>query len=64
VCRNDLGPVTEVYIGLFRRRAFAEGLPNAEFLEINAVDHGDLSGSPEAIARIRRFCEEAAAASG
>lgn len=39
-------------------RALAEGLPNAEFVEINAVDHGDLSQSPEAIDRIRRFCEE------
>jgi pimeloyl-ACP methyl ester carboxylesterase len=39
-------------------RALAEGLPNAEFMEINAVDHGDLSHSPEAIERIRTFCEE------
>ncbi len=41
-------------------RALAEGLPNAEFLEVNAVDHGDLSQSVEAVARIRRFCEQAA----
>lgn len=43
-------------------RAFAEGLPHADFLEINAVDHGDLSHSPEAIERVRRFCEDAVAA--
>ncbi|MEH6581368.1 MAG: alpha/beta hydrolase [Halioglobus sp.] len=41
-------------------RALAEGLPNAEFLEINAVDHADLSQSPEAIERIRSFVEELA----
>lgn len=40
-------------------RALAEGLPNAEFVEVNAVDHADLSQSPEAIERIRRFCEQA-----
>ncbi len=39
-------------------RALAEGLPNAEFMEIDAVDHGDLSSSPEAIERIREFCTE------
>ena len=39
-------------------RALAEALPNAAFLEINAVDHGDLSHSPEAIERIRTFCDE------
>lgn len=38
-------------------RFVAENLPNAEFLEVNAVDHADLSQSPEAIERIRRFCE-------
>ena len=38
-------------------RALAEGLPSAEFVEVNAVDHADLSQSPEAIARIRAFCE-------
>ena len=41
-------------------RALAEGLPNAEFLEINAVDHADLSQSPEAVERIRLFVEEVA----
>ena len=39
-------------------RFVAENLPNAEFLEVNAVDHADLSQAPEAIERIRRFCEE------
>ena len=38
-------------------RALAEGLPRSEFLEVNAVDHADLSGSPEAVERIRAFCE-------
>jgi pimeloyl-ACP methyl ester carboxylesterase len=40
-------------------RALAEGLPKAEFVEVNAVDHGDLSQSTVAIERIRRFCEQA-----
>jgi len=39
-------------------RFVAENLPNAEFLEVNAVDHADLSQSPEAIERIKRFCDE------
>lgn len=39
-------------------RALAEALPNAEFVEVNAVDHGDLSQVPEVIERIRAFCEE------
>jgi len=39
-------------------RFVAENLPNAEFMEVNGVDHGDLSQSPEAIERTRRFCEE------
>jgi pimeloyl-ACP methyl ester carboxylesterase len=39
-------------------RALAEVLPNAEFLEINAVDHADLSQSPEAVERIRLFVED------
>ncbi len=39
-------------------RFVAENIPNAEFMEVNAVDHGDLSQSPEAVERIRRFCEE------
>jgi len=38
-------------------RALADELPNAEFLEVNAVDHGDLSQAPEVIERIRIFCE-------
>jgi pimeloyl-ACP methyl ester carboxylesterase len=41
-------------------RALAEALPNAEFLEINAVDHADLSQSPEAVERIRLFVEDLA----
>ena len=40
-------------------RALAEGLPSAEFVEVNAVDHADLSQSPEAISRIRAFCARA-----
>ncbi len=40
-------------------RALAEALPNAEFVEVNAVDHGDLSQVPEVIERIRAFCEQA-----
>ncbi|MBW2499056.1 MAG: alpha/beta hydrolase [Deltaproteobacteria bacterium] len=38
-------------------RAVAEGLPNAEFLEVNGVDHADLSQSREALEKIRAFCE-------
>lgn len=38
-------------------RFVAENIPNAEFLEVNAVDHGDVSQSPEAIERIKVFCE-------
>lgn len=38
-------------------RALAEGLPEAEFVEVNSVDHADLSQSPEAIERIRAFCD-------
>ncbi len=41
-------------------RALAEALPNAEFMEINAVDHADLSQSPEAVERIRQFAEQLA----
>lgn len=37
-------------------RLLADGLPNAEFVEVNAVDHADLSQSPEAVDRIREFC--------
>ena len=39
-------------------RFIADNLPNAEFMEVDGVDHGDLSQSPEAIERTRRFCEE------
>ena len=39
-------------------RFVAENIPAAEFLEVNAVDHVDLSHSPAAIERIRRFCED------
>lgn len=38
-------------------RALAEGLPDAEFVEVNSVDHADIAQSPEAIERIRAFCE-------
>jgi len=37
-------------------RSLADGLPNAEFVEVNAVDHADLSQSPEAVDRVREFC--------
>jgi pimeloyl-ACP methyl ester carboxylesterase len=37
-------------------RSIADGLPNAEFVEVNAVDHADLSQSPEAVDRVREFC--------
>jgi len=39
-------------------RALAEGLPNADFMEIDGVDPGDLSHSPEAVERVRQFCLE------
>jgi pimeloyl-ACP methyl ester carboxylesterase len=39
-------------------RFVAENIPNAEFMEVNAVDHGDVSQSREAIERIRTFCED------
>jgi pimeloyl-ACP methyl ester carboxylesterase len=42
-------------------RYLAEHLPNAEFLEVNASDHVDIAQSPEAVARIREFCERVAA---
>lgn len=45
-------------------RDLAEGIPGAEFCEVNAVDHGDLSQSPLAIARVRTFCERALADRG
>ncbi len=41
-------------------RYLAENIPDAEFLEVNAVDHADLSQSPQAIERIRGFCEDIA----
>lgn len=37
-------------------RMLAEEIPNAEFLEMNAVDHADLARSPEAMVRIEEFC--------
>jgi pimeloyl-ACP methyl ester carboxylesterase len=39
-------------------RALAEGFPNAEFFEAKGVDHSDLTQSPEALERIRTFCED------
>ncbi|MBW2291179.1 MAG: alpha/beta hydrolase [Deltaproteobacteria bacterium] len=42
-------------------RFVADHLPNAEFLEVNGVDHADVSQSPEAVERIREFCERVAA---
>ena len=42
-------------------RYLAEDIPNAEFLEVNAVDHVDIAQSPEAVARIREFCERVVA---
>ena len=38
-------------------RFVADHLPNAEFLEVNGVDHADLSQSAEAVERIREFCD-------
>jgi pimeloyl-ACP methyl ester carboxylesterase len=37
-------------------RLLAEQIPNAEFLEMNAVDHADFGRSPEAMDRIEDFC--------
>ena len=37
-------------------RMLAEEIPNAEFLEMNAVDHADFARSPEAMDRIEEFC--------
>jgi len=42
-------------------RALADALPNAEFLEVNGVDHADVSQSSLAIERIRAFCERVGA---
>ena len=36
-------------------RAVAEGLPDAEFLEVSGVDHADLTQSREAVARVKDF---------
>jgi len=38
-------------------RALAEALPNAEFLEVEGIDHADLSQSPRALERVRRFAD-------
>ena len=38
-------------------RALAEGIPEAEFFEATGVDHADIAQSPEAVERIRAFCE-------
>jgi pimeloyl-ACP methyl ester carboxylesterase len=32
-------------------------IPNAEFLELPGVDHGDLSSAPEGVERVRIFAE-------
>jgi len=45
-------------------RALAAGVPNAEFLEVNAVDHADLSRSPAAVERVRAFCERVSSLPG
>jgi len=41
-------------------RYLADHIPGAEFLEVNSVDHGDIAQSPEAVTRIREFCERVA----
>lgn len=38
-------------------RAMADAIPNAEFLELPGIDHGDLSSAPEGVERVRRFVE-------
>ncbi|MFT5572289.1 MAG: pimeloyl-ACP methyl ester carboxylesterase [Cryomorphaceae bacterium] len=38
-------------------RAMAEAIPNAEFVELPGIDHGDLSSAPEGIERVRLFVE-------
>jgi pimeloyl-ACP methyl ester carboxylesterase len=37
-------------------RALAEGIPGAQFHEVEGTDHADFSQSPEAVAAIRDFC--------
>jgi pimeloyl-ACP methyl ester carboxylesterase len=37
-------------------RFVADHLPNAEFIEVNGVDHADLSQAPGAIDRVEQFC--------
>jgi pimeloyl-ACP methyl ester carboxylesterase len=37
-------------------RLLAEGIPGAEFLEVQGVNHADLSGSELAASRIEQFC--------
>ncbi len=43
-------------------RALADGLPQAEFVEVNSVDHADLSSAPESIVRIAAFCRDVSGA--
>ena len=43
-------------------RLLADRIANAEFVEMNAVDHADLARSPEAMDRIEEFCLRVAAA--
>ncbi|MFT5655972.1 MAG: pimeloyl-ACP methyl ester carboxylesterase, partial [Arenicella sp.] len=38
-------------------RAMADAIPNAEFLELPGIDHGDLSSAPQGVERVRRFVE-------
>jgi len=40
-------------------RAVAEGLPNAQFLEVSGTDHVDLTQSPEAVERFKAFARAA-----
>jgi pimeloyl-ACP methyl ester carboxylesterase len=36
-------------------RAMAADIPNAEFMEVEGIDHGDISHSPQAMTRLREF---------
>jgi len=45
-------------------RLLAEQIPNAEFVEMNAVDHADFARSPEAMDRIEDFCLRVGGAGG